>query len=68
LATTAFVTTAASAVGNTVYIDGFSSPRTHPVTGAALPAYPACGVIWVTHGATGRPPAALAGDLVFNEA
>jgi hypothetical protein len=68
LATTAFVTTAANAAGNTVYIDGFSSARVHPVTGAALPAYPACGVIWVTHGATGRPPAALAGDLVFNEA
>jgi hypothetical protein len=68
LATTAFVTTAANAQGNTVYIDGYSSPRTHPVTGAALPAYPACGVIWVTHGATGRPPAALTGDLVFNEA
>jgi hypothetical protein len=68
VATTAFVTTAANAQGNTVYIDGFSSARVHPVTGAALPAYPACGVIWVTHGATGRPPAALAGDLVFNEA
>jgi hypothetical protein len=68
LATTAFVTAAANAQGNTVYIDGYSSARVHPVTGAALPAYPACGVIWVTHGATGRPPAALAGDLVFNEA
>ena len=68
VAALATLTAATAATGNTVYIDGYSSPRTHPVTGAALPAYPACGVIWVTHGATGRPPAALAGDLVFNEA
>lgn len=54
-------------LGNMVGIDGYSTARNHPVSGAALPAYPACMVFWHTVNAPGRPPAALSTDIVVNE-
>jgi hypothetical protein len=70
LATTAFVTTAANASGNNVVIPNatLSTARNHPVTGAVLPAAPACCVTWTTVLLATAPTAFDAnGDIWFNK-
>jgi hypothetical protein len=67
MASVSGLTTAISALGNTVTLVG-NIARNHPITAAVLPAPPTVCVIWVTYGALTRPTAFnAAGDIWFNE-